>query len=348
MTRQFIKPETKSLSRLKERTVFRITVLILLSAVLFLTIVLSTALGAYRITAGNVLKAIFLDREGLNRQIIWTIRFPRTLVAGLIGVCLALSGAILQGVMRNPLASPNIIGVSSGAGITGIFILVLFPNLIYLVTPVSFIGALLTTVLIYILSWKNGINPIRMILSGVAVASLLGAGINALLIFFPDRVHGVVDFMVGSLAAKTWKHFRMLWPYALSGTALVMLFAGKLNVLMLGDEVATGLGLHVERTRMFFIAVSSLLAASAVSVVGLLGFVGLIVPHMTRLIIGSDYKYLIPASALSGATVLILCDTIARLVLSPAEIPVGIIMAVLGAPFFLYLLRGGLKKNAKG
>jgi iron complex transport system permease protein len=346
MTKQFLKSVTKSLYHLKERAVYRITVLILLAVTLIVSLLLSTALGAYKITVVDVLKAIFLEKEGLNRQIIWTIRFPRTLVAGLVGTCLSLSGVILQGIMQNPLASPNIIGVSSGAGLTGIIILILFPQFIYLVPPFSFIGALLTTLFIYILAWKNGINTSRMILAGVAVSSFLGAGINALLIFFPDRVHGVVDFMVGSLEAKTWKHFRMLWPYTVIGTVLAMLFARKLNVLMLGDEIATSLGIHVERTRMLFIAISSLLAASAVSVVGLLGFVGLIVPHITRLIIGSDYRYLIPATALLGATVLMFCDTIARLVFSPMEIPVGIIMATLGAPFFLYLLRGGLKKHA--
>jgi iron complex transport system permease protein len=264
--------------------------------------------GAYGISVGDVLKAIFIDREGLNHQIIWTIRFPRTLVAALVGVRLSLSGAILQGIMRNPLASPNIIGVSSGAGITGIFILIIFPGLIYLVPILSFIGALVATLLIYMLAWKNGINPMRMILAGVAVSALLGAGINALLIFFPDRVQGVLDFMVGSLTAKTWKHFRMLWPYTLFGSLLAMPFPRRLNVLMLGDEIAAGLGMHVERTRMLYITLSSLLAASAVSVVGLLGFVGLIVPHMTRLIIGSDYRYLMPASALMGASILVYCS----------------------------------------
>ncbi|KPU43386.1 putative siderophore transport system permease protein YfhA [Oxobacter pfennigii] len=337
---------TDSLKKIRERTVFRVTVLISLIIILILSLFISTALGAYKITVGEVLRTIFVEREGLSRQIIWTIRFPRTLVAGLVGVCLSLSGVILQGIMRNPLASPSIIGVSSGAGITGIFILILFPEFIYLVPPVSFIGALSTTLLIYALAWKDGINPMRMVLAGVAVSAFLGAGINALLIFFPDRVQGVVDFMVGSLAAKTWKHFRMLWPYTFLGTALLMLLSKQLNTLLLGDEIAIGLGIHVERVRMIFIAISSLLAASAVSVVGLLGFVGLIVPHMARLLIGSDYRYLIPASALLGAITLIFCDTVARLVLSPMEIPVGIIMAMLGAPFFLYLLRGGLKKNA--
>jgi iron complex transport system permease protein len=178
-----------------------------------------------------------------------------------------------------------------------------------------------------------------MILAGVAVSSFLGAGINALIMFFPERLVGIVDFMIGGLSARTWPHFHMLWPYALLGIVIAFLFSNRLNILMLGDEVATGIGLHVERTRMLFIAIAALLAGSAVSVAGLLGFVGLIVPHTARMIIGSDYRYLFPATAILGATLVMLCDTLARLVLDPIEIPVGIIMALLGGPFFLYLLR---------
>ena len=157
--------------------------------------------------------------------------------------------------------------------------------------------------------------------------------------FFPDKVAGVIGFMVGGLSATTWSQVKLLFPYAVVGVFLTMLIPNKLNILMLGDEVATGLGLNVERTRFSFIVLSSLLAGSAVSVVGLLGFVGLIVPHMARLFIGSDYRYLFPACVFFGASVVILCDTLARVLFAPMEIPVGIIMSALGAPFFLYLLR---------
>jgi iron complex transport system permease protein len=265
-----------------------------------------------------------------------------------VGICLALSGGILQGVMRNPLAAPNIIGVSSGAAVAAMTVLIVFPNYFYLLTPAAFLGAFITTVLIYILAWKNGIKPMRMILAGVAVSAFLGAVTNTMMIFYPDRVQGVISFMVGGLIARTWKHFHILWPYTLGGFILVNLFAKRLNVLTLGDEIATGLGLKVEQTRFIFIAAAALLAASAVSVVGLLGFVGLIVPHITRLIIGSDYRFLFPASAFLGAALVIICDTFARLAFDPIEIPVGIIMAALGAPFFLYLLRGGLKREIGG
>jgi len=153
--------------------------------------------------------------------------------------------------------------------------------------------------------------------------------------------------MVGGLSAKSWVHLRVMWPYALFGILLAFILSNKLNILMLGDEIAVSLGLKVERMRLTFIAIAALIAANAVSMVGLLGFVGLIVPHIARMIIGSDYRFLFPASALMGVSLLVLCDTLARTIMDPIEIPVGIIMALLGAPFFLYLLRGGLNKRVR-
>lgn len=317
----------------------KLALLLLLGMICLMSFLFSVGKGSLNLTPAEVIKALFLEKETVSHQIIWNVRLPRTLVAALVGVCLSLSGVILQGIMRNPLASPNIIGVSSGAGLMAFVIMIIFPQYYYLVPAGAFIGALLATLLIYALAWKNGIQPMRMILAGVAVSSFLGAGINALMMFFPERLIGIVDFMIGGLSGRTWPHFNMLWPYALLGIIVAQIFPNRLNILMLGDEVATGVGLHVERTRMLFIAIAALLAGSAVSVVGLLGFVGLIVPHTARMIIGSDYRYLFPASAILGATVVMLCDTLARLILDPIEIPVGIIMALLGAPFFLYLLR---------
>lgn len=329
----------KSAEKQRKTHLKKAIILIILAAACLLSFIISVAKGSLSLTPIEVIKALFVEKDTVSHQIIWNVRLPRTLIAGLVGMCLGLSGAILQGVMRNPLAAPNIIGVSSGAGLAAFIILIVFPNYYYLVPAGAFIGALLATLLIYMLAWKNGVQPMRMILAGVAVSSLLGAGINALMIFFPERLIGNVDFLVGGLSARTWPHFHMLWPYAVIGVAMTLLFPQRLNILMLGDEIATGLGINVERTRLMFIALAALLAGSAVSVVGLLGFVGLIVPHTARLIIGSDYRYLFPATAILGSAVVMLCDTIARLVLDPVEIPVGIIMALLGGPFFLYLLR---------
>jgi len=333
---------------LRKQNRYKVGILISLFILCIFSILLSVSLGALKIPFGEVIQCIFKDTEGINRQIIWNVRLPRTLVAAVVGMSLSVSGAILQGVMRNPLASPNIIGVSSGAGLAAVTILILFPSYYYLVPPVAFIGALASTLLIYILAWKGGINPLRMILAGVAVSSFLSAGINTLMIFYPDRVHGVITFMVGGLSAKSWVHLRVMWPYALLGILLAFILSNKLNILMLGDEIAVSLGLKVERMRLIFIAIASLLAANAVSIVGLLGFVGLIVPHIARMVIGSDYRYLFPASALMGVSLLVLCDTLARTIMDPIEIPVGIIMALLGAPFFLYLLRGGLNNRVRG
>ena len=322
-----------------ERRSKRILMLLLLSLVCVLGFVFSLALGSLKLSIFQVLTTLLGPERGTDYQIVVNIRLPRTLVAACVGICLSISGCLLQGIMRNPLAAPNIIGVSSGAGLAGVIILILYPGIYYLLPPVAFGGAMVTTVLVYLLAWQQGVRPYRLILAGVAVSSFLGAMITGLMIFFPDRVHSVLGYMVGGLSARTWKHFIIVMPYTVFGLLLTCLFSRRLNILMLGDEMAQGLGVRVERTRLFFIALSALLAGSAVSVAGLLGFVGLMVPHITRLLIGSDYRYLLPASALFGAALVMVCDTVSRVLLDPVEVPVGIIMALLGAPFFLYLLR---------
>lgn len=302
-------------------------------------IAFSIGTGAVSISLEDIWRYLFHGFDGPMKEVIWSIRLPRTLVAALVGVNLALSGAILQGVMRNPLADPHIIGVSSGAGLLGIIILILFPQAWPLLTPAAFVGASVAAAIIYLLAWKQGVQPVRIILAGVAVSAFLGSGISALLTFYSDRVNGALVFLVGGLAAKSWPELQMMLPYSFAGVALALAGSVHLNLLSLGDSNARGLGLKVETTRLVLTAVATLLAASAVSVVGLLGFVGLIVPHSARLLIGSDYRLLLPASALLGAAVVTVCDTLARLMFAPIELPVGIILGALGAPFFLYLLR---------
>ncbi|WP_101781119.1 FecCD family ABC transporter permease [Paenibacillus antibioticophila] len=302
-------------------------------------IAFSIGTGAVSISLEDIWRYLFHGFDGPMKEVIWSIRLPRTLVAALVGVNLALSGAILQGVMRNPLADPHIIGVSSGAGLLGIIILILFPQAWPLLTPAAFVGASIAAAIIYLLAWKQGVQPVRIILAGVAVSAFLGSGISALLTFYSDRVNGALVFLVGGLAAKSWPELQMMLPYSFAGVALALAGSVHLNLLSLGDSNARGLGLKVETTRLVLTAVATLLAASAVSVVGLLGFVGLIVPHSARLLIGSDYRLLLPASALLGAAVVTVCDTLARLMFAPIELPVGIILGALGAPFFLYLLR---------
>ncbi|CAK7057442.1 iron ABC transporter permease [Tissierella sp.] len=322
----------------KKSTMITIFIILFIASFFF-----SVGNGAVKINPLQIIKSILYEKDTVKYQIIWNVRLPRTIVAALVGICLSLSGAILQGIMRNPLAGPNIIGVSSGGGFFALIILIIFPKYYYLVPIGAFIGALSATLFIYSLAWKEGVLPTRLVLAGVAVSSLFSAGTNGLMTFFPDRVHGVLGFMVGGLSAITWKDVRIILPYAVLGTILILFLPDKLNILMLGDEVATGLGVKVERTRFVFIIISSLLAGAAVSVVGLLGFVGLIVPHMTRLFIGSDYRYLFPGTIFFGSSIVMICDTLSRILFAPMEIPAGIIMSALGAPFFLYLLR---KKEA--
>lgn len=323
--------------RIKNRNKY--IILISLLVIFIISLFLSVGMGAINVSPKEIIQALTIKKGTANYHIIWNIRLPRTMVSVLVGASLSLSGAIIQGVMRNSLASPSIIGVSSGAGFTALLILILFPQYYHLVPLGAFVGAFIVTMLIYGLAWKDGLLPNRLILAGVAVNSLLGAGNNALLTFFPDRVSGVINFMVGGLNGVTWADVHSVLPYVIVGVIIALMLPDKLNILVLGDEVATGLGVNVERLRFIFIILSSLLAGSAVSVVGLLGFVGLIVPHITRLIIGADYRFLFPAAVLLGAIVVLICDLLARTLFSPIEIPVGIIMSVLGAPFFLYLLR---------
>lgn len=317
----------------------RILILLVLAVLACFGGIISIMKGSVNVPLNEIIAAMTGGSAGMHQQIIMNIRLPRTIVAGLVGVNLALSGAILQAVMKNPLADPHIIGISAGAGIMGIFIMLLFPDLSWLITPAAFAGAMGAAILIYILAWKNGIQPIRIILAGVAVSAFLGAGISALMIIYSDRVHSALMWMVGGLSARSWPQVMIIWPYTLAGIIFTLLAARHLNILQLGDELAKGLGLRVERTRLILTATAALLAASAVSVVGLLGFVGLIVPHAARLMIGSDYRYLLPATIFLGAATVMLSDTFARVAFAPVELPVGIIMAAIGAPFFLFLLR---------
>ncbi len=323
----------------RETTSFKAIVIVVLAAAAVFAFILGNVVGTMDISVSDIVNTISGDHTGTNNKVIWNIRLPRMILAALVGINLALSGSMLQGVMKNPLADPSIIGISSGAGLFGILILVVFPQLQNLVPIVAFAGAMLAAVIIYLLAWKGGIDPTRIVLSGVAVSELFGAGISAILVFFSDRVHGALTFMNGSLSSRSWGEVRTILPYTIAGLLLALIFADKLNILVLGDDTARGLGLNVELTRLGFTALAALLAASAVSVVGLLGFVGLIVPHSIRLILGNNYKIMFPATALLGAALVMLSDTFARTVLSPTEIPVGIVMAVLGVPFFLYLLR---------
>ncbi|WP_289088456.1 iron ABC transporter permease [uncultured Veillonella sp.] len=324
----------------KTRNAWRMTVVLVFLGAALAALVLSMAFGSADITIAKIWHTLWSPTlQDTQDMVIWNIRFPRNIVAALVGANLAVAGAILQAVMKNPLADPQIVGVSSGAGLAGVIILILFPSWEYLVPMVAFVGALAAALMVYALAWRNGIRPTRIILAGVAVAAFLGSGISALLVFYGDRVQGALLWMVGGLSARSWPQVYVLAPYTVVGLILAFLGSRRLTILSLGDETAKGLGLPVEQTRFMMTAVAAFLAASAVSVAGLIGFVGLVIPHIARMIIGTEYRFLLPGSAFFGAAVLVVSDTLGRVLFSPVEVPVGIIMAFFGAPFFLWLLR---------
>ena len=320
-------------------TAGRFAVNFALLALLALVMLVSMRFGSLKLTFAEIVGTLWNRPDGINGQIIFNIRLPRILLGALVGGSLAAAGTILQGVMRNPLASPGIIGVSAGGGLGGILVMLVLPQFGYLLVPAAFGGALVTAVLVYLLAWKRGANPVRLILAGVAVSAMLGAFSSTILILNAEKAGGVLDFTIGSLSARSWPQIEQVAPYMAAGFAVALMLGQKLNILTLGDEVATGLGMRVERTRFLLLAVAALLAASAVSVAGLLGFVGLIAPHIVRIVIGSDNRFLIPASALFGGIMVVGCDTVGRMAMDPSELPVGVIMSLLGPPFFLWLLR---------
>ena len=267
------------------------------------------------------------------------LRLPRLILAVLIGASLSASGALLQSVMRNPLADPGTIGVSAGAGTAATTILLLFPQLTNSVPLFAFGGAALACFQIYSMAWKRGVDPTRIILSGVAINSVLGAYNSLLQMMHTDSLEGVLAFMNGSLSGRSWAQVKLLVIYAGIGLVLSFLCIKSANTLQLGDEMAKSLGVPVNLARVCLSAVSAFLAAATVSVAGMIGFVGLVVPHISRLLVGSDYKAMLPTGVLLGAVVLLLADTLGRTVVPGMEIPVGIVMAVVGGPFFLYMLR---------
>ena len=244
-----------------------------------------------------------------------------------------------RGASCTTLASPSTIGVTGGASFVGYLTLVAFPAYARLLPIGSILGAFVTTMLIYALAYQKGVSPVKMILSGMAVSALFGAFNDIIKTFFAESLGNASGFLVGGLNGVGWESLRMILPYAAVGCFICATLPSRMNILMLGDETANALGLRTELFRFLLIAVSSLLAGAAIAVAGLISFVGLVVPHIARLLVGSDYKYLFPASALLGFSLVCICDTIGRVILPPGEVPVSIILSFIGAPFFLYLLR---------
>ena len=320
---------------------YKLTVILILACICVGATLVCVSVGSISYPVKEVFRALFDPNSGA-RLIIWNVRLPRILCGGMVGICLSLAGCILQGVMRNHLASPSTIGVTSGASFVGYLTLVAFPQYFHILPVAAILGSFATTMVIYLLAYEKGVSPVKMILSGMAVSAMFGAFNDVIRTFFSEELSNATSFMVGTLNGRVWADFQMILPYMAAGIVVCLFLPAKMNVLMLGDEMANSLGLRTERFRLFLIAVSSLLSGASVAVAGLISFVGLIVPHIARLMIGSDYRYLFPASVLLGYSFVVICDTIGRVILPVGDLSVSIVLSFLGAPFFLYLLR---KKN---
>ncbi|WP_139323076.1 FecCD family ABC transporter permease [Deinococcus marmoris] len=310
------------------------------AAVLVLALLASLALGASEISLARVAGLLLAPDDSTDSLVVHALRLPRTLVAGLAGAALAVSGLLLQGVTRNPLADPGILGVEAGGAFAILIMVVFFPAApSVLFVPAAFVGGAAAAAAAYSAARSVGLTPLRLALAGVAVAYLLGAATRAVQILFETRAQGALFALSGSVAGRTWEQLWQVAPWLGLGLMLALLLASRVNVLALGEDVARGLGASAARDSAMITGLGVLLAAGSVSVVGPIGFVGLIIPHAARALMGSDHRLSLPLAALLGAAFLILADIAARLIDRPAETPVGILVAAAGAPFFVLLAR---------
>ncbi len=329
----------------------RLYAIVGLAAALVVVIALASAIGSSQISLSD-LSNILLSRlplvdinhtwDVVAETIVMDIRLPRILLAGLVGAALAVAGVTYQGLFRNPLADPYLIGVAQGAalGATVGFLLPWQVANFGLVPVLAFCGALLAVAVVYAVARIGKTLPMTtLILAGVALGAFLASVTSYLIIASGDKFHGIISWLLGRFSLSSWGQVAVVAPYVLVGVVVIWLYARPLNVMQLDEEQAQQLGIEVEKVKLVLLIAATLITAAAVSFCGTIGFVGIIVPHAVRLIWGPDHRFLLPLSTLSGAIFLILADAAARTVLAPMEIPVGVITAFLGAPFFLYLLR---------
>ncbi len=324
-----------------------------LSILLVVVVVLAAAVGSVQIpflTTSSILisKLPLVELTPTWAKtletIIFDIRLPRVILAGLVGAALAIAGATYQGLFRNPLADPYLIGVAQGAALGAVIGFMLPPPWhgagFGIIPLLAFTGALVSTAIVYSLARVGKTLPVTtLILAGVALGALLASIVSYLIISSGEKIHGILFWLMGSFSMSQWSEVTMVMPYVLPGIVIILLYARPLNLMQLDEEQAQQLGINVERLKLVLLAAATLITAAAVSFAGIIGFVGIIIPHAVRLIWGADHRFLLPLSVLTGAIFLILADLIARTALAPTEIPIGVITAICGAPFFLYLLR---------
>ena len=304
--------------------------------VLCFTILISLRIGSIDISFKELIDGMFLSKQSNNFLII---RDPRVLSAVLIGGNLAVAGALLQTTMKNPLADPGIIGISSGASLGAIAVMVIFTDLIKYKIIIAFIGGIIAACLVYLIGEDKGFSPVRIILAGVCVNSILNALSSMVTVFNSAGVSSIQTWLLGSLVNVTWNDFKILALYTIVGIALCLLVIKSCDLMGLGDKTAQSLGLNVNRVRVMITFVAVFLTSISTGVGGVISFVGLVIPHICRFLIGSSHKFLIPFSYFMGGFLLLVADTVSRNIFRPYEIPVGLTMCLVGGPFFIYILR---------
>ena len=307
--------------------------------VLCFTILISLRIGSIDISFKELIDGMFLSKQSNNFLIIRDLRMPRVLSAVLIGGNLAVAGALLQTTMKNPLADPGIIGISSGASLGAIAVMVIFTDLIKYKIIIAFIGGIIAACLVYLIGEDKGFSPVRIILAGVCVNSILNALSSMVTVFNSAGVSSIQTWLLGSLVNVTWNDFKILALYTIVGIALCLLVIKSCDLMGLGDKTAQSLGLNVNRVRVMITFVAVFLTSISTGVGGVISFVGLVIPHICRFLIGSSHKFLIPFSYFMGGFLLLVADTVSRNIFRPYEIPVGLTICLVGGPFFIYILR---------
>lgn len=310
-----------------------------LGALLAAALLLSVGCGSQWYTPARLWQALCAaDAADPVWRILCFVRLPRTAAAVLAGAALGVAGALIQSVLNNAMASPNVIGVNAGAGLGALLAASLVPGAAALLPGAAFAGALAAALFIWMLAAVAGLSRTTLILAGVTVSSILTACMNTLKLLFPDAAVGSMAFLLGTLSGVTTAQVQRALPWLAAGFVLAALLAADLNVLQLGEDMAAGLGLPVARVRFAALLTAALLAGAAVSFAGLLGFVGLLAPHIARRLVGGDNRRLLPVTALASADLMLLCDVAARVLFAPFELPVGVLLSLVGGPFFLFLL----------
>ncbi len=318
----------------------RVTLCLL--GVCFVAAVLSTGTGSQFISPANVLKAIFGYAPPMEQMIVDKLRLPRIVIAMLVGAALAAAGAILQGVIRNPLASPDVIGVTEGASLGAVLFIFIFTGSVsvHYMPIFAIAGAFVITALLYLLAWKGGVTPLRLVLIGIGISAAIKSVSYMLIISGPLQLADrSITFMAGSIYGMSWdKDVLTLLPWVAVLLPLTWLQARKVDIQALGDELASSAGASVQRQRLLLIGLSVALAGAAIAIGGAIGFIGLMAPHMARKLVGPSFANVLPVSALIGAILLLVADLVARTAFLPRDVPAGVLTAAIGAPFFLYLL----------